>query len=567
MRGLKRLLLHVAVVAGMAPAASWSITEAEAARFLTQATFGPTPAAVGHLQQIGYEAWLDEQFSEPLPTLGHQAYWDQRNKVLREQNNQASTDEVTASFWRLALTSKDQLRQRIAFALSEIFVVSLADNCGDIKGARGVANFLDMLGDMAFNQYRQLIEKVTLHPNMGCYLSHLGNQKEDLVSGRIPDENFARELMQLFSIGLHELNLDGSLKLNAQQQPIETYTASDVSGLAKVLTGFSWACPMPRNSGCFLNGINSITGESFPDRMVMPMMAYPQFHSTSAKRFLGIEIAEQRNADPESDLTIALDALSKHANVAPFISKQLIQRLVTANPSPAYIKRVATVFNTTDGDLKQVIKAILLDTQARDIDAALASMTFGKVREPILRMSALLRGFEAQSATGYFLMRPTFEPGFGLAQSPMRSPTVFNFFRPGFVAAGSHMARQGLVNPEMQLVSDVSAAGYVTYMRHTLEFGTGWNGFDRATGPVDIQFPFNLQDDHPLLVISDQTAQLIELIDQRLMYGHMPTELRTVINNAIGSFDKMVNRTAQRRLRVRTALLLTMSSPEFLVQK
>lgn len=567
MRGLKRLLLRMAVVAGMAPAASWGITEAEAARFLTQATFGPTPAEVSHLQQIGYDAWLDEQFVKPPPALGHQAYWDQRNAVLHEQNNQASTDEVTASFWRLALTSKDQLRQRVAFALSEIFVVSLADNCGDIKGARGVANYLDMLGEMAFSRYRQLIEKVTLHPNMGCYLSHLGNQKEDLETGRIPDENFARELMQLFSIGLYELNMDGSLKLNAQEKPVETYTASDVSGLAKVLTGFSWACPMPRNSGCFLNGINPATKESFPDRMVMPMMAYPQFHSTSAKRFLGIEIDAQSNADPVSDLSVALDAISKHANVAPFISKQLIQRLVTANPSPAYIRRVATVFNNSDGDLKQVIKAVLLDPQARNMSAALTDITFGKVREPILRMSALLRAFDAQSATGYFLMRPTFEPGFGLAQSPMRSPSVFNFFRPGYVVAGSKMAQRGLVNPEMQLVSDVSAAGYVTYMRHTLEFGTGWLGFDRATGPVDIQFPFNLQEDHPLLATSDQPSQLLDVIDQRLMYGCMPTELRVLISSVLGSFDSIANTTARRRLRVRSALLLTISSPEFLVQK
>lgn len=575
MPGLKHLFLSLAVAAGMAPSASWSITEAEAARFLTQATFGPTPSEVKHLQAIGYEAWIDEQFAIPLPALGHQAYWDQRNAALISQKNQASTDEVTASFWRLALTSQDQLRQRIAFALSEIFVVSLADNCGDIKGARGVANFLDMLGEMAFSQYRQLIEKVSLHPNMGCYLSHLRNQKEDLASGRIPDENYARELMQLFSIGLYELNIDGTAKLDSAHQPVETYNADDVSGLAKVLTGFSWACPMPRNSGCFLNGLNATTGESFQDRMVMPMMAYPQYHSTSSKRFLGTEIEAQWIADPEGELSIALDVISKHANVGPFISKQLIQRLVTSNPSPAYIKRVAIVFNQSSGDFKATIKAILLDVEARDINTTATSTTFGKVREPILRMTALLRAFNAQSVTGYFLMRPTFEPGFGLAQSPMRSPSVFNFFRPGYVAPGSKMAEAGMVNPEMQLVNDVTAAGYVTYMRHTLEFGTGWNGFDRATGAIDIQFPFNLQDNHPLLAMADQPEQLLDLIDRRLMYGHMPMTLKNLIAEAISAFDvrpidtgaQASDLTRKRRQRLRTALLLTVSSPEFLVQK
>ncbi len=572
---LRRLLVgaYLALMAGVAMAAptGGAITESEAARFLTQATFGPTPAEVQHLQAIGYEAWLDEQFAMPLPALSHQAYWDWRSQVLSSGKDLASTDEVSASFWRLAITGSDQLRQRVAFALSEIFVVSLADNCGDIQGARGVASYLDMLDQMAFKRYRDLLEKVARHPTMGCYLSHLHNQKEDLQSGRTPDENFAREVMQLFSIGLYQLNLDGSVQFDSTQRPIETYQARDVSELAKVFTGFSWDCPMPRNAGCFLNGVNSGTGRSYPDRLVMPMVGYPQYHSTSGKRFLGVTIEPQSRADPDASLKVALDTLARHPNVAPFISKQLIQRLVTSNPSNHYILRVASVFKESDGNLQQTIKAILLDPEARDSKAAYANPGFGKIREPILRLTALIRAFDGRSLTGSYLMRPTDDPGFGLAQSPMRSQTVFNFFRPGYVAAGSRMASAGSVSPEMQIVNDVSAAGYVNYMRGFIEVGAGWNGYDRKSGAVDVQLDFNLNPNNPILDLTDQPDQLVDLVNRRLLYGQMPATLKRLIVDAVASIDfhpsNDTERLEMRRHRARTALLLTVSSPEFQVQK
>ena len=570
--GLKRwaMAAWTAIALMVAPVqGAWgaTISESDAARFLTQATFGPTPADIARVQALGYAGWLDEQFAMPRELPSHQSYWDQRNAILRKQNDQSSTDEVTASFWKHAITGRDQLRQRMAFALSEIFVVSLADSCGDLQAARGVANFFDTLNEMAFDRYRVVLERVALHPTMGCFLSHLHNEKEDLATGRIPDENFARELMQLFSIGLFELNLNGSPRLNAQGKPIETYQADDVIGLAKVWTGFSWDCPMPRNGGCFLQGVNSATGASYADKWVMPMAPYPQFHSTAEKRFLGMKIASTWLADPMGDVQLALDAIASHPNVAPFISKQLIQRFVTANPSPSYVERVASVFTKSQGQLGAVIRAILLDDEARAAPNTSSDSTFaGKLKEPVLRLSALMRAFDAQSATGAFLMRPTHDPGFGLGQSPLRSPTVFNFFRPGYVAAGSRMAKGGRLNPEMQLVSDVSAAGYVNFMRGFIEFGTGWQGFDRKSGPPDIQLAFNLNDDHPLLTLANTPSDLVNEVDKRLMGGLMNAELKRLITDAVSSIHQP-EQLKSRRHRVHTALLLTVASPEFLVQR
>ncbi|MES2088891.1 MAG: DUF1800 family protein [Pseudomonadota bacterium] len=220
-----------------------TLTRQAATRFLTQATFGPTQAEVDHVMAVGYQAWLDEQFAMPMDTTSHVAAWDAANAAIMavDAGQRASSGEVASTFWRQAVTGRDQLRQRVAFALSEIFVVSVADSCGGNAYSRGAASYLDMLGRRSFGKFRELLESVTLHPVMGCYLSHLQNQKENVDTGRVPDENFAREVMQLFSIGLLELNVDGSLRLDAKLQPQETYTAADVAGLAKVFTGWSWA--------------------------------------------------------------------------------------------------------------------------------------------------------------------------------------------------------------------------------------------------------------------------------------------------------------------------------------
>lgn len=570
MRALKRILGGWFAGLAFQACAAAHISEADAARFLTQATFGPTPNDIAHVQRIGYEAWIDEQLKLPLPALSHQAYWDQQNKVLSKRGDQASTDEVTASFWRMAITHQDQLRQRMAFALSEIFVVSLADSCGDVKNARSVAHFVDELNRHAFGSFESLLHTISLHPAMGCFLSHRGNQKEDPESGRMPDENFARELLQLFSIGLNQLNIDGSPKLDAKGNLMPSYDQNDVAGLAKVMTGFSWACPMPRNQRCFFEGVNGQTGAYFPDRLILPMAEYPQFHSQSSKSFLGHTIPANSGLSPTEELEQALRVIADHPNVAPFISKQLIQRFVTSNPSPQYIAGVAGVFETSKGNLGAVIKAILLSPEARQREVALHP-TFGKLREPVLRLSALLRATGGVSVSGEFLMRPTHDHGFGLAQSPMRSPSVFNFFRPGYVAPNSSMAASGLVSPEMQIMTEVSAAGYVNYMRGFLEWGIGWNGPDKKTGPVDVQLRFNLDENEEFIKLIDDPERFIETLNVRLFGGAMSDflreQMRSVINDMYEPAQTRADQTLVKRRQIRSALLLACASADFLVQR
>ncbi|RZL02110.1 MAG: DUF1800 domain-containing protein [Rubrivivax sp.] len=544
-------------------------TRQEATRFLTQATFGPTQDEVHHVMAVGYQAWLAEQFAMPMSGTSHTAAWDAANKAIMaiDAGQRASSGEVSGSFWRQAVTSSDQLRQRVAFALSEIFVVSTTDSCGGNGYSRGAAGYLDMLGRQAFGSYRELLRAVSLHPVMGCYLTYFQNQKEDLGTGRLPDENFAREVMQLFSIGLYQLKQDGSVKLDANQAPLEAYTASDVSGLAKVFTGWSLSCAEGLTASCFF------ANPSWPEQFVSDMRGFAPYHSTGEKRFLGALVSASSQASPEADLNVALDTLAAHPNVGPFIGKQLIQRLVTSNPSPAYVARAASAFSASGGSLRAMVSAILLDPEARDMNAV-NSKTFGKVREPILRFSALLRAFDAKSDSGMFLITTTSDPGDSLGQSALSSPSVFNFFRPGYVKPGSLSAASQLVSPELQIATETSAAGYVNFMTRFIWAGEGRHGLDNLAKRADVQLDYNVNPGSPWLAMADQPATLVEELNQRLMYGTMPAALKTEILQAVTALDfrapvtptaVQVRDTRQKRLW--SAVLLTVASPDYQVQK
>lgn len=539
----------------------------EAARFLTQATFGPTEAEVDRLMAIGYRAWIEDQFARPAS--GHRAAWESRDAVIKaaDPRKAAGANEVLHVFWRSALAGEDQLRQRVAYALSQIFVVSMAD--GSVReNPRGVAAYLDLLADKGLGNYRDLIEAVSRHPVMGAYLSHLRNQKEDPRTGRQPDQNYAREVMQLFSIGLHVLNPDGSPRLEAGQ-PVDTYDADDVLGLSRVFTGFSWDGPDSDNNRFQGNG------QDFqdPDRSWRPMQGYNQYHSRLEKRFLGTVVPEQVRADPDASLAVAMETLYRHPNVGPFIGRQLIQRLVTSNPSPAYVARVAAAFDDdgrgTRGDMKAVIRAVLLDPEARDSGRA-KDGRFGKLREPVLRLSAFLRAFGVRSDSGDFLLDATDDPGTQLGQSPLRAPSVFNFYRPGYVPPGTRAAAAGLVVPEMQITHETSVAGYVNFMRETVVSGAGRRGGEGPRRP-DLQVDYTAE-----LALAGQPAALVERIDRRLTCGQMSAALKAEIGAALaslpvpeakpdGSNAAAVERA--KRTRVQAALLLTLASPEFIVQK
>lgn len=548
-------------------------SRAEAARFLTQASFGPTTAEIDRVMALGYRAWIDDQLARPASS--NRAFWDEQDAAVKAAdptNTSASigADGVYNAFWRHALTGEDQLRQRLAFALSQIFVISLADgNVGNQP--RAVAHYLDMLGEKGTATYRELLEAVSLHPMMGTYLTSIRNRKADTRTGRVPDENYAREVMQLFAIGLVELNDDGSVK-QANGAAKETYGPADIAGLAKVFTGWSWACGDLSNT-CFNSG--ALGGVSDPERWTKAMVGYPQYHATEEKSFLGTTIAAQGTADPAASLKAGLDALAGHPNVGPFIGRQLIQRLVTSNPSPAYVAAVAAAFNNNGagvrGDMKAVLKAVLLHPEARA-----TSDRSGKLREPVLRLSALLRGFGYASDSGRFRVGNTDNAGTSLGQTAMRSPSVFNFYRPGYVAPGTQAAAAGLVAPEMALAQETTAAGYVNYMRDGISGGFGASGTATVNGAQvtrrDLQPNFAAE-----IALADKPAELVQQVADKLMPGDgMPEALKTEIAGAVGAIvipalnSSGSNQTQidnAKRTRVNAAVFLTMVSPEFQVQK
>jgi len=539
-------------------------TADDARRFLAQATFGPTQADIDRVMSIGYRAWIDEQFARPQ--TGHLAYWNTEDAAIKAGNASASAGqrEVLDSFYRQAITGSDQLRGRVAYALSQIFVISMQDS-GVADKPQGVAGYLDLLGTHAFGNYRDLLEGVSRHPMMGTYLSHLKNQKEDVARGRVPDENFAREVMQLFSIGLKELNVDGSLKM-VNGQAADTYTHDDIAGLAKVFTGWSWDGPDTADGRFW--GWGSYQS---PDRFWRPMQGYSQFHSVSEKRFLGQTVPAQSKADPAASMKAAMDTLAAHPNVGPFIGRQLIQRLVTSHPSPAYVQRVAAAFNNNGsgvrGDMKAVIRAVLLDPEARSAGGADA----GKLREPVLRLTSLLRAFEATSDSGKYLIGTTDDPGTQLGQSPLRSPSVFNFYRPGYVPPGTEAGAKGLTVPEMQITHETTVAGYANYLRSGIQSGFGQNGVDWKAARRDVQLKLDAE-----LALADKPTELVERVVGKLIGPTAPAALKTDIEQAVASITIPALRAdgsnqssvdGAKRNRVWTAILLAAVSPEFIVQK
>ena len=512
-----------------------SMTDADASRFLAQASMGASRAQIDHLKAVGFAAWLDEQFS--LPQQGTRWDWLVANgfNAAANQNTQAGFD---ASTWRKLLSSPDTLRQRVTLALSEILVVGID---GLVNGggwrAFSAAAYLDLLEANAFGTLRNLLDQVSRSVPMGLYLTFRNNPKANPTKGTSPDENYARELMQLFTIGLVQLNDDGTPKL-VNGAPVETYGQDDITGLARVFTGWNWD----------LAGGDTST----PDYQRRPMIQMPANHELGAKTFLGTTIPA--GTVGEDSLRLALDAICAHPNVAPFWSRQLIQRLVTSNPTPAYVKRVAAVFaddgSGVRGSLRAVIRAILLDDEARGA-AALSSTTAGKLREPILRLTGWARAFEAASASGAWAVPNTSDPGTRLAQSPLRSASVFNFFRPGYVPPNSAIGNAGLQAPEFQITNESSTVGYINFMQRVVANGT-------LIGDVKADYS-------SLLPLADDAVALLAELNVVLAAGQISEATLSVLQAAVGSMPAGTD--GARANRINAALTMVLAAPEYLVQK
>lgn len=504
------------------------VTDQAASRFLSQAAWGGNDAAIAQVRALGYEGWLTRQFA----TLGSQSHfdWMVAKGFYREDLIFLTSFGLDSSIWRKLMTSPDALRQRIVLAWSEILVVSMTGLQLPYNGFVGAA-YLDVLDKHCFGNFRDLLEAVTLSPAMGIYLSMMGNQGEDPVTGRMPDENFAREVMQLFTIGLHKLNTDGSPRLNAQGKPVEAFDQASVMGLAKVFTGWEMA---PLSGGV--------------EVARTPMVFNPDTHSRSSKSFLGVTVPAA-TPGPKA-LKIALDTLFKHANVGPFIARQLIQRLVTSNPSGAYVRRVAAAFNNNGrgvrGDLKAVIKAVLLDSEARS--TALSS-TQGKLREPMVRLVQWARTFSVTASRDSWGLGDTSDPATRLAQSPLHSRSVFNFFRPNFKPANAILPQPGLVAPEMQITNEASVTSYLNVMQYVI------------SEPADDVLPDYSRE----LALADTVPQLVNRCNLLLAAGQLSPATVSVITTAVASMP--ASNAAEKKSRVCAAVFMTMAVPEYLVLK
>lgn len=536
------------------------LTDIEASRFLAQAGFGGKYEDIDRLKSMGYEGWLAQQINEaPAPSRWAYGMQLKSNDLPAFQNWQVLPNIL----WQSIFTGKDVLQQRMTLALSEIFVISYSgvDVAGPVK-ALVMAHFMDLLQKNAFGNFRQLLEDVTLSIAMGRMLGTLGNLKED-NKGRRPDENYAREVMQLFTIGLYELNLDGSLKKDSNGQPIETYTLDTVSNLARVFTG--WTAPLQFNVPS-------------PDYEVshQPMTHAAANHSLLEKNFLGTSIPAG-TAGPAS-LKIALDTLFNHPNVGPFIGRQLIQRFVCSNPSPAYIFRVASVFNNNGqsvrGDLTAVIKAVLLDPEAR-LAADLTGQAVGKHREPMIRLVQLIRTLDYRSPDGAWRLGNTTDPSWRLGQGPLGAVSVFNFFRPGYTPPGSELAKQGLVAPEMQIVSETSTLVQVNYWYsllmdpqsstlRTYNDANGNNANDKKETGLSL---FLLEEK----MLAEQPAILLERFNLLFACGQLSEGLKAAIMSSINKINIVDTNPAKvesfKKNRVVAMLLMVLSNPEYLVLK
>jgi uncharacterized protein (DUF1800 family) len=635
-------------------------------RFLTQTTFGPTKTQLNDLTTLYADpanadkkavlrAWLKQQFelSQPSP----KKFYDDTKAILgiypgyyAKELDRPQGIHLTSAWWKEALIGEAQLRHRVAFALSEILVISLFPNAIG-EHIYMAASYYDMLYSGAFGSYRQLVEDVAKHPAMGNYLSHLKNDghPKDINLADVsffPDQNFAREIMQLFTIGLHELNQDGTKKMKIVKdeatgedvaRPIDTYTQTDIEVLAHVFTGWTWQSDEKFNGDWLFdtyldpNNTNTERHQNYLNMLTLPMRplsknhalkkTYPGAPSISLLgKPLPIKDLNSSEGDINGNFTAAMDILFAHPNVAPFIATQMIQRLVTSNPSGRYVADVAAAFQSSNFDLKKLVEEILLHDEARNTATVRVDPTYGKLKEPVLRMTQFLRAFDVKSyapdgsvvgigtaaaTSGYFIVEDTLRNRLG--QGPFESPSVFNFFKPGYVPPATEMGKLGKNVPEMQICGETEVALYARCMQASAYEGFGQNldatylaykagsdywRADSQRGRFSNVFP----DLIPAMNLLQNAqvngdwkkakTQLIEMVNDRLFGGAMTASLSSHLDSVFSTAPANTGyyMTTQAGLNgtdavspdrakdtaqtvVATLLFLCLISPEFVVQR
>jgi uncharacterized protein (DUF1800 family) len=515
-----------------------STVPADAVRFLEQSTFGPTEALVATVQDAGFSSFLDAQLAIPPSSLGTYPVILQSSAVVCPPTapsncfrDNFSSFQAAVQFFRNALVGDDQLRQRVGFALSQIFVVS----DGEVASTYGMADYEQLLLNDAFSNVRQILQDVTLSPAMGRYLNMVNNDKANATKGTHPNENYARELLQLFSIGLVKLNADGTVVTDANGQPVPTYDQTVVDGFASVFTG--WTYPT-------VSGATQLTHNPTNYRGVME--AVSTNHDTTAKTLLdGVKLPASQTA--AQDLGSALDLIFNHPNIGPFIGKQLIQFLVTSNPSPAYVGRVSAVFANNGsgvrGDMKALVKAILLDPEAR---GAIQSGTgYGKLREPALLAANLARALGVQS-DGVYLRNASA----GMEQPVYESSSVFNFYPPDYPLAGT-----ALLSPPSTLLDSSSVLVRSNFIYALL--------FDNIS--PDPTIPGATGTTAPLtdlMTSAGDAGALADRLNALLMHGTMSTGMRQAVMNAVNAVA-----SSDAIDRVRAAAYIVGTSAQYQVEQ
>jgi uncharacterized protein (DUF1800 family) len=516
---------------------------ASASRLASRASFGLDLQGIQAIAEQGEEAWLEQQFRLPIgrhePIVTELLTRKRAGEFAELEQDNDNIEYVfrRLAWWQQAVYAPDVLRQRVAFALSEILVVSDKE---DVLATfpYALSNYQDTLLAHAFGNYRDLLRAVTLHPAMGIYLSHVNNAKANPELNTYPDENYAREIMQLFTIGLFELNPDGSEKTDAQGRPIPTYDNDAIREFARVFTGLSYG------------GDNASFHKRLPD-FRHPMQMFGFFHDQDEKHLLRGTVLPAGQGGMR-DIDDALDNLFNHPNVGPFIGRQLIQRLVTSNPSPAYVARVSAAFNgdtgAPRGDMKAVLRAILMDPEALASPGTFEQL--GKLREPLLRALSLLKNFGVASPDGFYASTGYFLEDL-LQQHPLSSPSVFNFFSPSHAPVGA-IADAGLVAPEFQLTNSNTIVA-VTNIVDIVLFR------DLVNDLLSAPFQRSRLDLGPYLAIADDAVALLDRLDTLMTYDTLSAETRAAILATLQAIDDPT-------FRVQTAIYLVFTSPEYAVQ-
>jgi uncharacterized protein (DUF1800 family) len=535
--------------------------ENAASRFLSQATLGYNYSDINQVSLIGIEQWLENQLSIPRAftlenqiRIYHQMVKDSTNNPAAGAGNRL----WDYAWWQYLMTSSDQLRQRVAFALSEMLVIS--ENSAFNNVAYAMGTYYDKLLDRAFGNYRDLLTDITYSPAMGIYLTYLNNPKSNPALNQFPDENYARELMQLFTIGTVMLNNDGSVTLDPDGTPLPSYDNEDIIEFSKIFTGLTWADRTQWNRGA-LNDTSYIA----------PMVMWNSWHEPGTKTLLNGFVVPNRNPiDGNADIHDALDNLFNHQNTPPFVCKFLIQRLVTSNPSPAFINRVSNIFINNGqgvrGDLASVVKAILLDPEAKSCDMS-ENEEYGMLREPFTRYIQINKAFNAFTQSGNYRNDMNYIY-LNTGQRPLASPSVFNFFQQDYQPIGS-IEEAGLVAPEFQITDAQTIAGFINGLYRWVISGDIADEYDLFTNETDAHYADEISklelSPESTYTDNDKLHILLDRLNLLLAHGHVSENTLETIKNVIVEFPNTT--VVEKEDRIKLAIYLLMTSPEYLINR